>query len=100
MRLVEQEKSFYTEDPAYSFTLDNCLLGPELHDSNAGVLVPANRLAAALLDPNYERDGVSILGGEPFAQPDALLALILELRMRGCSHILCYSGYTYEALQE
>ncbi|MGE0131517.1 MAG: 4Fe-4S single cluster domain-containing protein [Blastocatellales bacterium] len=73
---------------------------PELHDSSAGVLVPANCLAAALLDPNYDRDGISILGGEPFAQPNALLALARELRARGCSHILCYSGYTYEALRE
>jgi len=73
---------------------------PELHDSNAGVLVPASRLAAALLDPDYQRDGVSILGGEPFAQPSALSSLVRELRARGCSHILCYSGYTYEALRK
>jgi anaerobic ribonucleoside-triphosphate reductase activating protein len=73
---------------------------PELHDSNEGVLVPASRLAAALLDPDYQRDGISILGGEPFAQPGALSSLVRELRARGCSHILCYSGYTYEALRE
>jgi anaerobic ribonucleoside-triphosphate reductase activating protein len=57
-------------------------------------------LAAELLDPKYERDGVSILGGEPFAQPDGLLALIKELKKRGCRHILCYSGYTFETLCE
>jgi anaerobic ribonucleoside-triphosphate reductase activating protein len=42
---------------------------------------------------------VTILGGEPFAQLDALLALVLALRSRGCRHILCYSGYTHEALE-
>ena len=41
-----------------------------------------------------------MLGGEPFAQPDWLLALVRELRARGCPHILCYSGYTYETLRE
>jgi anaerobic ribonucleoside-triphosphate reductase activating protein len=61
--------------------------------------VPVNRLANALLDPAYERDGVTILGGEPFAQPDGLLALVRALRAYGCGHILCYSGYTYEALR-
>lgn len=71
-----------------------------LHSENAGELVPVTRLAAELLDPNYERDGISILGGEPFAQPDGLLALVKELRQKGCRHILCYSGYTYEALCE
>jgi anaerobic ribonucleoside-triphosphate reductase activating protein len=57
------------------------------------------RLAEVLLDPAYERDGVSILGGEPFLQPEGLLALIRALRRRGCQHIVCYSGYTYEVLR-
>lgn len=54
-----------------------------LHSEDAGDLVPVTRLAAELLDPNYERDGISILGGEPFAQPDGLLALVKELRQKG-----------------
>lgn len=61
--------------------------------------MPVGRLAATLLDPSHERDGVSILGGEPFAQPLGLLALVRALRARGCGHILCYSGYSYEALR-
>lgn len=61
--------------------------------------MPVERLADALLDPAYERDGVSILGGEPFLQPDGVLALVRALRVRGCPHIVCYSGHTYEALR-
>lgn len=72
---------------------------PQLHSSDAGALVPVDRLAAATLDPAYERDGVSIAGGEPFVQPEGLWALIQVLRARGCRHILVYSGYTYERLQ-
>jgi anaerobic ribonucleoside-triphosphate reductase activating protein len=71
---------------------------PHLHPPEAGVLVPVDRLAEALLSPAYQRDGVSILGGEPFLQPEGLLALVWALRTRGCPHILCYSGRTYEAL--
>ena len=63
-------------------------------------MISARRLADLLLDENFERDGVSILGGEPFAQPGGLLALIRELHSRGCPHIVCYSGYTLEALRE
>ena len=70
-----------------------------LHPDAAGVLIPVNRLADELLDPKYKRDGVTILGGEPFAQPDGLLALVRELRSKNCPHILCYSGYTLEALR-
>jgi anaerobic ribonucleoside-triphosphate reductase activating protein len=51
------------------------------------------------MDPAHDRDGVSILGGEPFQQPDGLLALVRALRVRGCRHILAYSGYTYERLR-
>lgn len=72
---------------------------PDSWDTNGGFLVPVNRVAEALLDPSHERDGVSILGGEPFAQPDALLGLVRALRSRGCRHILCYSGYTFTELR-
>ena len=72
---------------------------PSLHPTDAGTLVPVDRLAVALLDPTYDRDGVSVLGGEPFGQVEALWALIQELRARDCRHILAYSGYTYERLR-
>lgn len=71
---------------------------PDSWDSTEGVLVTVGRLADVLLDPAFQRDGVSILGGEPFGQPGGLLALVWALRKRTCPHILVYSGYTYEAL--
>lgn len=85
--------------------LSGCDLGcagcwvPHLHDPTGGELVPTGRLADALLDPAHPRDGVSLLGGEPFGQPEGLLALVRALRDRGCPHILVYSGHTYERLR-
>jgi anaerobic ribonucleoside-triphosphate reductase activating protein len=73
---------------------------PQLHSKEAGELISVEKLAELLLDPNYERDGVTILGGEPFAQPKALLALVKALRSKNCPHIVCYSGYTLEVLRE
>lgn len=73
---------------------------PHLHDAAGGVLISARRLADLLLDETRERDGVTILGGEPFAQPAGLLALVRELRSKHCPHIVCYSGYTLETLSE
>lgn len=73
---------------------------PELHRSDGGELVAVNTLAEKLLDPTFARDGISILGGEPFAQAEGLRALVKELRCRGSQHILCYSGYTFEVLME
>ena len=73
---------------------------PQLHSKEAGALIPVKTLAELLLDPKFERDGVTILGGEPFAQPEGLLALVRELRSKICPHIVCYSGYTLEHLRE
>lgn len=87
-----------------SVLLSGCDVGcrgcwvPHLQSVSFGSLVPASRLADALLDPHYRRDGVSILGGEAFMQPAGLLALVRALRERGCPHILVYTGHTYEDL--
>lgn len=76
-----------------------CCWVPQLHPADAGHLVAVNRLADALLDPAFDRDGVSLLGGEPFFQAESLCALTRALRERGCPHILVYSGYTYGGLR-
>ena len=71
---------------------------PETHDENAGYDEPIDRLADTLL--SSEHDGVTILGGEPFAQPAALARLLVELRSREPNvSIVVYSGYTLEALK-
>ena len=88
-----------------SVLVAGCTLGcpgcwvPSLHPGDGGRPVPVDLLADAVLDPSYERDGVSILGGEPFQQPEGLLALVRALRARGRPHLLAYSGYTYEQLR-
>lgn len=55
-------------------------------------------VVSALLDPAGDpRDGVTVLGGEPFAQPIGLAALLRGLKGRGV-HTVVYSGYTLESL--
>lgn len=43
------------------------------------------------------RDGVTILGGEPFLQPNGLLALLQALKQLN-QHVTVYTGYTLEQL--
>lgn len=43
-------------------------------------------------------DGVTVSGGEPFDQPEALAALVGNCRTLGVDDILVYSGYTKEHL--
>lgn len=45
-----------------------------------------------------EAEGVTISGGEPFDQPEALLALLSGLRAKQCQSILVYSGYPLDRL--
>jgi anaerobic ribonucleoside-triphosphate reductase activating protein len=45
-------------------------------------------------------DGLTISGGEPFDQPDALIELLRRLRGSGVDDILIYSGYRVEVLLE
>jgi anaerobic ribonucleoside-triphosphate reductase activating protein len=72
---------------------------PETHSLTGGMSVSIASVAAELTgDRGAPRDGVTILGGEPFAQFEALLALLHQLK-RACVHVVVYTGYTIEALQ-
>lgn len=72
---------------------------PETHDPAGGTELSVADVVAALLDPAGEpRDGISVLGGEPFFQPEGLLALLQALTALGI-HTVVYSGYALEALQ-
>src|SRR5579859_5616894 len=71
---------------------------PQTHSFDAGVVLPVDALLDALLDPiGAPRDGVTVIGGEPFAQPVGLAALLSRLRARQV-HTTVYTGYTLEAL--
>ena len=75
----------------------NCFV-PETHDVNGGVEMKVSEIIEHLLDPQGEpRDGVTILGGEPFLQPEGLLSLMQSLKRRD-QHITLYTGYTLEDL--
>lgn len=45
-------------------------------------------------------DGVTISGGEPFEQPEALLALVSEIKQQFQGDILVYSGYEWSAIKD
>lgn len=49
------------------------------------------------IDNNPLLDGVTLSGGEPLLQAEALILLCLEIKKRNL-HIILYSGYTYEEI--
>jgi anaerobic ribonucleoside-triphosphate reductase activating protein len=69
---------------------------PETHDPTGGY---TGTVAALLkeLDKNPLLRGVTLSGGEPFAQAQPFAVLAREVRARGLD-VIAYSGYTFEEL--
>ena len=73
---------------------------PETHDPKGGAVIGIAEIAARLLaDEGAPRDGITILGGEPFLQPTGLLAL-LQLHKAQTQHVTLYTGFTLEELAQ
>jgi organic radical activating enzyme len=65
---------------------------------DAGVQLAIDDAVNALLEPvGAPRDGVTIVGGEPMAQPNGLAALVRRLKALDI-HTAVYTGFTLEAL--
>jgi anaerobic ribonucleoside-triphosphate reductase activating protein len=76
-------------------------LNPQLLKQDGGYRVQASRLIQSLLrgSQDYsEVEGVTVLGGEPFDQVEALAYTFAPLRRAGLS-IMIYTGHTLEDLR-
>ena len=75
-----------------------CTLGcpacfnPLTHPADGGLFHDTETLAAEIIARRPSIQGLSISGGEPFQQPEALLELLTHLSGSGLS-ILVFSGY-------
>ena len=81
-----------------------CTLGcpgcfnPLTHDSATGIVTDTAALAARVLSRPNDIEGLSISGGEPFQQPEALLDLLTLLDGSGLSRLV-FSGYTLREIE-
>lgn len=62
-------------------------------------LTTVSQVVDALLPWLDQADGITISGGEPFDQPEALDALLAALPLSETQSVLVYSGYPFEELQ-
>ena len=76
----------------------NCLgcHNPESHDVNGGYLKDIEETLKEI-DENPLLDGVTLSGGEPMLQVEALIELSKEIKKRNLNIVL-YSGFTYEQI--
>lgn len=70
---------------------------PESHDFNAGFDMTVGDVYLEFLQ-NHFLNGITLSGGEPFCQPEALLELVKLIKEDRNKDVMAYSGYTYEEL--
>jgi len=71
---------------------------PTTHDPNAGQAIDTVDLAPTILAQSPAISGVTISGGEPTEQPEALLDLLRRLGDSKLSRMM-FSGHTLEAIR-
>lgn len=69
---------------------------PQTHDFAGGYPATAEEIVKRLQDDPLQQ-GITLSGGEPFCQAEALLPLCRQVRALG-KNIWAYSGYTFEEL--
>lgn len=76
----------------------NCPMchNPETHDYNGGFLEDIEKLKREINSLDSE-EGVTLSGGDPFAQPEACLEIAKYCHSVNLN-VWCYTGYTYEEL--
>lgn len=75
-------------------------ISPEMQPADAGRAVPVARLSRHVLAVYPSLDGMTISGGEPFDQAEALAACLTALRAeRPGWTVIAYSGYVIEEIR-
>lgn len=72
---------------------------PQAQKRENGELVSISSIVVEIVARREEHDGVTILGGEPFEQPESVAELVSRLKDYGL-HVTVYSGCTIEQLMQ
>jgi anaerobic ribonucleoside-triphosphate reductase activating protein len=72
---------------------------PETHSPAPQNEVSVAELANEIEARKSEIEGISLTGGEPLQQPEAVLALLEELAVRTELSVLIFSGYTHKEIE-
>lgn len=73
---------------------------PDSHDPEKGVLLDSVLTAEIVnkVNTNPLLDGITLSGGDPMFNPEALLEFLKFLKEKTKKNIWCFTGYTYEQL--
>lgn len=73
-------------------------INPELWDGSGGSAVSLAGLAAEIVSLSRDYDGITVTGGEPFDQYEALVAFCTLVNRKTRLDIRVYTGYRFEDL--
>ena len=71
---------------------------PSTHDFNSGTLIDTDELIIELKDNMRFQDGITLSGGDPFMQPEAVNEIAKYVQSIG-KDVWAYTGFTFEQLQ-
>lgn len=72
---------------------------PQTHDPNDGKFITIDEIYNEIMESSMI-EGVTFSGGEPFLQSDSLAELASRIKKNSDLNIICYTGYTFEELQD
>lgn len=81
----------------------NCegCISREMRDPEAGKLIDTKTIIARLARIQHRIDGITISGGEPFDQAEALVGFLKQIRRTWLEwDVIVYTGYTIEQIYE
>lgn len=104
IRIAGTVNDSIVDGPGFRFTVftQGCPHGcpgchnPQTHDPSGGFDASTEDLVQQMRE-NPLLDGLTLSGGEPFAQPEACAELARQARAMGLN-VWTYSGYTFEEL--
>lgn len=82
--------------------LQGCTLGcpgcfnPQTHDRNAGQSLSVASIYERIIALGKQIEGITLSGGEPLQQADALLALLQTVKRQTSLSVVLFTGYTWE----
>lgn len=72
---------------------------PTTHDFNGGFITTTEELIEELKDELKYEDGITLSGGDPFMQPEAVCEIAKYVKSVG-KNVWAYTGFTFEQLLE
>lgn len=108
LRVAGFAKNSVVDGPGIRYTIftqgcyHNCegCQNPQTHNPNEGYFVDTDDIYEEFIQ-NSTYSGITFSGGEPFLQADALADLANKINNAGMHEldIICYTGFTYEEIQ-